>query len=175
MKYPTAAALELRRCIQELGFKGALIDNNTEGRFYDDSLYWEVFQAAEELDVPIYLHPTYNDQVKPLLCDGNNPDAVAQTLATHAWGWHSETALHILRLFAAGLFDRFPRLKMIIGPHRRDVAVSTRPSRSNFKYPVANGRGQTRAPTPASLGREHLGHHLRHVYAGTNGHLTPAV
>lgn len=115
MKNPTAAALEFRRCIQELGFKGAPIDNNTEGQFYDNPSFRAVFQTAEELDVPIYLHPTYNDQVKPLLCDGHYPDAVAQTLATHAWGWHSETALHVPRLFAAGLFDTFPRLKMIIG------------------------------------------------------------
>ncbi|KAL6247921.1 hypothetical protein RBB50_005269 [Rhinocladiella similis] len=115
MKNPSAAAVELRRCIEELGFKGALIDNNTEGRFYDHPYFWEVFHVAEELDVPIYLHPTYNDQMKALLCEGNYPDAVAQTLATHAWGWHSETALHVLRLFAAGLFDKHPRLKLIIG------------------------------------------------------------
>jgi predicted TIM-barrel fold metal-dependent hydrolase len=112
---PGAASKELRRCIQDLHFVGALVDNNCDGRFYDDSSFWPVFEAAQELDVPIYIHPSYNDQVKPLLFDGNYPDAIAQTLSMYAWGWHSENALHIIRLFAAGVFDRFPRLKIIIG------------------------------------------------------------
>lgn len=115
MKDPTAAATELRRCVEELNFKGALIDNTTDGQFYDSPSYWPVFEIAETLDVPVYLHPSYNQQVKSLLCEGNYPDAVAQTLAMHAWSWHSENALHVIKLFAAGLFDRFPRLKIIIG------------------------------------------------------------
>ena len=112
---PRAASAELRRCIRDLGFVGALIDNNCEGRFYDDPVFWPVFEAAQDLDVPLYVHPSYNEQTKPLLYDGNYPNAVAQTLSMYAWGWHSENAVHILRLFAAGVFDRYPRLKIIIG------------------------------------------------------------
>ena len=112
---PEAACSEFRRCVTELKFVGALIDNNCNGRFYDDPFFWPVFETAQSLDVPIYLHPSYNEQVKPMLFDGNYPNAIAQTLSMYAWGWHSENALHILRLFAAGVFDRFPRLKIIIG------------------------------------------------------------
>lgn len=112
---PLAAAQELDRCVRDLRFRGALIDNNCNGQFYDGQSYWPVFEMAEKLDVPIYLHPTYNEQTKPLLHDGNYCEAVAQTLGMYAWGWHSENALHILRLFAAGLFDKYPRLKIIIG------------------------------------------------------------
>ena len=112
---PTAASKELRRCVSELKFLGALIDNTCGGRFYDDPFFWPVFEAAEELDVPIYIHPSFNEQVKPLLFNGNYPDAVAQTLSMYAWGWHSENALHFIRLFAAGVFDKFPKLKIIIG------------------------------------------------------------
>lgn len=115
MAEPEAAGEEFRRCVNDLKFLGALIDNNCEGRFYDDPFFWPVFTAAQELDVPIYIHPSYNEQTKPLLHDGNYPEAIAQTLGMYAWGWHSENALHILRLFAAGVFDRFPRLKIIIG------------------------------------------------------------
>lgn len=115
MKDPDQACSELRRCIQDLKFVGALIDNTCEGRFYDDPYFWPFFETAQELDVPVYLHPSYNEQTKPLLYDGNYPDAVAQTLSMHAWGWHAENAVHILRLFAAGFFDRFPRLKLILG------------------------------------------------------------
>ncbi|KAK4947829.1 hypothetical protein LTR10_013337 [Elasticomyces elasticus] len=112
---PGAASKEFRRCIKDLNFVGALIDNNCNGRFYDDPFFWPVFETAQDLDVPIYLHPSYNDQTKALLFEGNYPDAIAQTLSMYAWGWHSENALHIIRLFAAGIFDKFPRLKLIIG------------------------------------------------------------
>ncbi|OQU97084.1 hypothetical protein CLAIMM_03082 [Cladophialophora immunda] len=112
---PAAASKEFHRCAKDLKFVGALIDNNCNGRFYDDPSFWPVFEAAQELDVPIYLHPSYNEQVKPLLFDGNYPEAVAQTLSMYAWGWHSENALHLIRLFAAGVFDKFPRLKIILG------------------------------------------------------------
>lgn len=115
MADPPAAAKELRRCIEELGFVGALIDDNCQGRFYDDEFFWPVFEAAQDLDVAIYLHPTYNPEVKKVLFDGNYPDAIAESLALHGFGWHSECALHILRLFAAKVFDHYPRLKIIIG------------------------------------------------------------
>ena len=115
MADPQAASKELQRCIRDLKFLGALIDNTCNGRFYDDPFFWPVFEMAQELDVPIYLHPSYNEQTKPLLHDGNYPEPIAQTLSMYAWGWHSENALHILRLFAAGVFDKFPRLKIIIG------------------------------------------------------------
>lgn len=112
---PDAACKEFRRCITEFEFVGALIDNTCEGRFYDDSYFWPVFATAEELDVPIYLHPSYNEQTRPLLYNGNYPEAIAQTLSMYVWGWHSENAVHIIRLFAAGVFDRFPRLEFILG------------------------------------------------------------
>lgn len=115
MAEPEAACTEFRRCVKELGFPGTLIDNTSEGRFYDDEFFWPVFQTAEELDVPVYIHPAPNEDTKPLLYDGNYPEAVAMSLSQFVWGWHSETAVHFLRLFAAGLFDRFPKLKIVLG------------------------------------------------------------
>ena len=115
MAEPEAASREFRRCVQELGFVGTLIDSNCEGRFYDDRFFWPVFEAAAELDVPVYLHPAPNPHTKPLLYDGNYPSAVAESLSEYGWGWHNETAVHFLRLFAAGLFDRYPALKIVLG------------------------------------------------------------
>ena len=116
MKYPDDAVKELNRSVKELGFLGALIDSNLEGKiFYDDPKYWPVFQIAERLDVPIYLHPNLNETTKPLLYDGNYSDGVKTSLSRYGWGWHSETAIHFLRLFAAGLFDAFPKLKLVLG------------------------------------------------------------
>ena len=115
MAEPQEAADELSRCIKEHGFPGALIDNHLEGRFYDDEAFWPVFARAQELDVSLYLHPTF---APPALFEhyrGNFSDQAAHMMSMASWGWHSETALHILRLYASGVFDHFPKLKIIIG------------------------------------------------------------
>jgi predicted TIM-barrel fold metal-dependent hydrolase len=115
MEEPIAAAAELTRCVEELSFVGALINNLSDGGFYDDNRYWPVFDKAQELEVTIYIHPAYPSEAMLERYSGNFPQSVANALSAWGWGWHSETAVHILRLFASGLFDRYPRLKIIIG------------------------------------------------------------
>ncbi|OJJ32715.1 hypothetical protein ASPWEDRAFT_52871 [Aspergillus wentii DTO 134E9] len=115
MAEPVAAAEELERCVRQLGFVGALVENHLNGQFYDDERFWCVFAKAEELDVPIYIHPTFAAEDMMEHYKGNYPDSVAMALSAFGWSWHTETGLHILRLFASGVFDRFPKLKIIIG------------------------------------------------------------
>ncbi|RVX75935.1 hypothetical protein B0A52_00292 [Exophiala mesophila] len=115
MAHPIEAAKELERTVTELGFLGALIDNTTSGRFYDDASFWPVFSMAQDLDVPIYLHPSYNANTRDVLYKGNYPTSVARSLATNAWGWHTECGTHFLRLYAAGVFDQFPQLRLVLG------------------------------------------------------------
>ncbi|KAL9091485.1 MAG: hypothetical protein Q9165_004871 [Trypethelium subeluteriae] len=115
MAHAQHAADELTRCVQTLGFRGALVDNHLDGRFYDDPLFWPVFERAEELDVPLYLHPTFAPPALEPHYSGNFPGAAAFFMGHMSWGWHSETALHILRLYAAGVFERYPKLKLIVG------------------------------------------------------------
>lgn len=117
MAYPEEAAKELGRCVEELGFVGALVDNHLDdGSYYDDRRFWVVFEKAQELDVPIYIHPTFpTDAMNEVLYKGNYNDKVMSMLGTAGFGWHQSTALHFLRLFAAGVFDEFPRLKLILG------------------------------------------------------------
>ena len=55
---PAAAAKELERAVTKLGFKGALINGHVRGEFLDDRKYWVIFECAQALNVPIYLHPT---------------------------------------------------------------------------------------------------------------------
>ena len=110
-----AAAAELSRCVKELGFVGALVDNHVNGRFYDDEAFWPIFAQAQYLDVPIYLHPTIPSDEMAMHYEGNYPPEVAKAMSAQGWGWHSETGFHILRLFVSGFFDRFPRIKIIIG------------------------------------------------------------
>jgi predicted TIM-barrel fold metal-dependent hydrolase len=115
MQDPEGAALELERCVGKLGFKGALISGTINDLFLDDPRFEPVLAQAEKLDVPLYLHPAppparvYDAYFSGLPAD------VAGSLATSAWGWHVETGLHSLRLVVAGVFDRFPKLQVIIG------------------------------------------------------------
>ncbi|OJD37588.1 amidohydrolase 2 [Diplodia corticola] len=112
---PQAAAEELNRCVSDLGFVGALVNNHHKGSYYDDPRYWPVFSTAQGLDVPVYIHPTFPSQDKIYQYRGHYSDSVAQMLGAWGWGWHSDVGLHLLRLYAAGLFDLFPRLKVVIG------------------------------------------------------------
>lgn len=110
-----ACAKELQRCVRQLGFVGAMIDNHVYGKFYDGKDYDVFWSKAEELEVPIYLHPTWpSDDMNPRYT-GNFTEGAGKSLGASGWGWHTETGLHILRLFAAGVFDRFPKVKLIIG------------------------------------------------------------
>ena len=112
---PEAAAQELRRAVAELGFRGALLNGTTGGRFLDDRSFWPIFEEAERLGVPVYLHPAPPPAaVREAYYADLAPD-VASALGTSAWGWHVETGLHALRLVLAGVFDRFPDLQVVIG------------------------------------------------------------
>ncbi|OJJ50219.1 hypothetical protein ASPZODRAFT_128845 [Penicilliopsis zonata CBS 506.65] len=117
MTEPDAAAEELTRCVTEHGFLGALVENHLhDGTFYDDQRFWPVFAIAEQLDVPIYIHPAFaSEAMLQTHHRGNYDDSVALALSAFGWSWHTETGLHVLRLYASGLFDRFPRLKILLG------------------------------------------------------------
>ena len=112
---PQEAADELERATTEHGFKGALINGHVRGRFLDDRFFWPIFERAERLSLPIYLHPTPPPPAVRDAYYGGLPPHVAQTLSTAGWGWHVDTGLHVLRLIVGGLFDEYPGLQMIIG------------------------------------------------------------
>jgi uncharacterized protein len=112
---PSAAAQELERAVTQLGLKGAMIHGATERPFLDHPAFIPVLERAESLAVPIYLHPAPPPQAVMDAYFSNLDPGVALMLSTAGWGWHSETALHVLRLIASGAFDRFPKLQFIIG------------------------------------------------------------
>jgi predicted TIM-barrel fold metal-dependent hydrolase len=107
---PQAAARELERAVKELGFKGAMIHGHTQGVFLDDKKFWPVFETAEKLGVPIYLHPAmpHPDAVKAYF-------AGYEELQGSAWGFAIDTSCHFLRIVFAGVFDAYPKLKIILG------------------------------------------------------------
>jgi uncharacterized protein len=115
MASPDACAAELRRCVKELHFPGALINGTTDGRFLDHPSYDNLLAAAVELDVPIYIHPHLPPPAVHEIYFAGLPDGADRVLATAGWGWHSEVAIQVLRMALAGTLDKHPKLKIIIG------------------------------------------------------------
>jgi predicted TIM-barrel fold metal-dependent hydrolase len=115
LQNPESAASEFERCIRRLGFKGALVNGTINGLFLDDKKFTPIFEAAQSLDVPIYLHPGVPPKSVRDAYYSGLPGQLGYVLSTAGWGWHAETAVHCLRLILAGIFDRFPKLKIIIG------------------------------------------------------------
>lgn len=118
VSYPKEAAEELERAITELQLVGAMIDsrNPKDMSHYDDRKFWTIFETAERLDIPIYIHPSpASEQLMKDQFDGEYAQVIATGLSTGAWGWHSDVGLHVVKLFAAGVFKEFPKLKIIVG------------------------------------------------------------
>ena len=102
------AAKELERGVKTLGLKGAIVNSHTRGEYLDDHKFWPIFEAAEALRVPIYLHPTTPSaaMIAPFQEAG---------LDGAVFGFGVETGLHMLRIITSGAFDRFPRLCIVVG------------------------------------------------------------
>jgi predicted TIM-barrel fold metal-dependent hydrolase len=113
---PDIAAKELERTVHNYGFKGAMINGHSRGRYLDDKFFWPILECAEALRVPLCLHPTPPpQQVIETSYTGNYAPEVTAQVASAAWGWHIETAIHVLRLILSGAFDRYPNLQLVIG------------------------------------------------------------
>ncbi len=115
---PEAAADELERTVVEYDFKGALISGMVGGRFLDDAKFAPLLARAEKLSIPLYLHPGAPPaEIRNIYYayEGSFPQKVALGLSTFAWGWHYETALHVMRLAVSGTLDKYPRLNLVIG------------------------------------------------------------
>ncbi|KAI8652126.1 2-amino-3-carboxymuconate-6-semialdehyde decarboxylase [Fusarium sp. Ph1] len=127
MADPSKAADELRRCINELGFKGALVNNHAGGRYYEGPEYNSFWATLEELDVPLYWHLTMPTSTMADRYQGSYSPQASMGMSPFAFGWHFDTATHILRLYAAGVFDRFPKLKIILGHFEESLPFSLEP------------------------------------------------
>jgi uncharacterized protein len=139
---PAAAARELERTIRDLGFVGAMINGNVNGRYLDDKFFWPVFECAEALGVPIYLH--VNIPPKPVVdaCYGGFAPEVSAFLSIAGAGWHIDNGIHCLRLILGGVFDRFPALQIIVG-HNLEI-LSWIAWRADYSFPLGKNGGLKR-------------------------------
>jgi uncharacterized protein len=157
---PETAAAEFERCIQKLNFKGLMVNGTTNGLFLDNPRFRPIFEVAQALDVPLYLHPAPPPAPVMDAYFGDLPGELGFFLSTSAWGWHVETGMHCLRLMVGGIFDRFPKLKLIIGHMGEDLPFSI-----------------ARAESVLTRGAKHLQRRLgeyfqEHFYVTTSGYFT---
>src|SRR5262245_464292 len=111
---PKAAADELERAVSRLGFKGAMIHGLSNGQWLDDKRFWPIFERAQALDVPVYMHPAIPH---PAVADVYYKDYLKEFpgLLTAGWGFTVETATQAIRMVLSGMFEAYPGLKIILG------------------------------------------------------------
>ena len=132
---PKKAGEEIERAINSLNLNGVLINSHTKGEFLDDPKFWTIFEAAESLDIPIYLHPRIP------------PKSMYQPYSKYLmdralWGYAAENSLHAVRLIMGGVFDQFPNLKIILGHMGEGIpfwlsrmdSVAKRPGVTKIRY-----------------------------------------
>jgi predicted TIM-barrel fold metal-dependent hydrolase len=158
---PKAAADELERAVTKLGFKGAMVHGPTNGVFFDDKRFWPIFERAQALDVPLYLHPS--SPVKAV-ADAYYKDYLDRypQLLTAAWGYTVETATQGIRMVLSGAFEKYPGLKIILGHLGESLPFSA------WRINMALSRG-----SQPSTFRETFN---RHFWITTSGNFcTPAL
>ena len=111
---PKASADELERVVSKLGFKGAMVHGLANGLFFDDKRFWPIFERAQALDVPIYLHPA---MPHPAVIEAYYKEYVKDfpSILTAGWGFGVETATQAIRIVLSGVLDAYPRVKLILG------------------------------------------------------------
>ena len=114
---PKSAAEELNRAMKESGLKGAMLSGTFNGRFFDEPEFLPIFSKAQELNVPLYMHPAIIPKsIAAHYYQSSNWSAVTGAMfASAGYGWHVDSGIAIVRLIVSGIFDKLPGLKLISG------------------------------------------------------------
>ena len=161
MQDPDLAIAELDRAVNELGFKGALVNGFSQvgdgqtAVYYDLDRYWPFWAKVEQLDVPFYLHPR-----NPLATDAKIY-AGHEWLLGPTWAFGQETAVHALRLMGSGLFDQYPRLRIILGHMGEGLPYSM--------WRIDHRNGWVKAPPRYKAKKKICEYFNEHFYLTTSG------
>ncbi len=156
---PKRAADELERAVRELGLRGALVNAHTHGVYLDDPALRVVWERAEALDVPLYLHPANGVDTAHVL--SGHPELVGPM-----WSWGVDTATHVLRLIFGGVFDDFPNAKLLLGHMGEGLPFVLWRLDSRWNFHAHHG---------IKLQKEHPSQYIRdNVYITTSGVCSPA-
>ena len=117
LRSPKHAAVELERCVTQHGMLGTLICGQIDGKFLDHTDFAPILGKAQDLKVPIYVHPGYPPASVFQAYYGGLPGGLGTVLAACGFGWHAETAIHVQRLVLSGTLDQYPDLNIIAGHH----------------------------------------------------------
>ncbi|MFL4910482.1 amidohydrolase family protein [Streptomyces sp. MMS24-I2-30] len=156
---PDAAVTELRRAVERLGFKGALVNDHIQGRYLDDPVFDRVWATLAELDVPLYLHPGMPPADRWHVLDGH-PE-----LDGALWSWQATTGGHAMRVVMSGVFDRHPAARMILGHGGEFLPFQL--SRFDSRYATVTVRQPLRRRPSEYFGTN--------IFATTSGVLSPAA
>lgn len=112
---PIDAAKELERSVKDLGLKGAMLCGRTGEKNLDHRDYWKVFESAEALGVPLFIHPQIPQKAVRDIYYSGFDELTDLAFSTFGLGWHYEAGIQFVRLVLAKVFDRFPKLQVILG------------------------------------------------------------
>ena len=149
MTAPAAAADELERCVKDHRFVGAMVHGHVMGKFLDDKSFWPIFERAEKLGVPIFLHPAlpHPGAIKAYF------EGFEDLIARPGWGFAVDTSIHFLRVLFSGVFDAYPKLQLIMGHLGEGLPFAMHRLNEHSRH-VAKRRGL--AKTPLEYIRDHL-------------------
>ncbi len=168
MQDPDAAAAELTRCIKELGFKGALVNGFSQRDVEDSAVYldapeYEAFWGVvEALGFPFYLHPRNPLPSRLQIYQGH------MWMMGPNWAFNAETAVHALRLIGCGVFDRHPKLQVVLGHLGEGIPA--------LLWRIDNRNGWMQAPHKYAA-KKGVGDYFRdHFHLTTSGNFrTPSM
>jgi len=158
---PERATRELERCVKDLGFRGTLVNGFSQVDTPENVVYYDApqfdgfWKTVQELDVPFYLHPR-----NPLLSRARIYEGHPWLLGP-TWAFGQETAVHALRLMGSGLFDRYPRLRIILGHMGEGLPYSM--------WRIDNRNGWTDAPKAYPAKRTFAEYFQENFYLTTSG------
>lgn len=112
---PKEAAKELERSVKNLDLKGAMLCGRTREKNLDHKDFWAVFECAEMLGVPLFIHPQIPQKAVRDIYYSGFDEMTDIAFSTFGLGWHYEAGIQFVRLILAKVFDRFPNLQIILG------------------------------------------------------------